>query len=65
MLRLMVCVIVMAAAAGCAHERAEVTPPKGCYVESGYLDSTNGCSARTGYPDCYLVCPDSGTRKRL
>jgi hypothetical protein len=65
MLRLLACVVVMGAVAGCAHERAEVAPPKGCYTESGYLDSTNGCSARAGYPDCYMVCPDNGTRKRL
>jgi hypothetical protein len=38
---------------------------KDCYVESGWVDSSNGCSIRAGYPDCYLVCPDQGTRKRL
>jgi hypothetical protein len=66
MRRLLVCTVVMGAVAGCAHAPSpEVTPPKGCYTESGYLDSTNGCSARAGYPDCYLVCPDAGTRKRL
>jgi hypothetical protein len=67
MRRLLLCLVVAAMAAGCAHAppSSEVTPPKGCYTESGYLDSTNGCSARAGYPDCYLVCPDQGTRKRL
>jgi hypothetical protein len=61
MSRIMICIVAIGAIAGCAH-----TPPsKDCYVESGYLDSTNGCSIRAGYPDCYLVCPDKGTRKHL
>lgn len=42
---------------GCAHVAHD-----GCYTESGWLDSSNGCSARAGYPDCYVVCPNAGTR---
>jgi hypothetical protein len=38
---------------------------RGCYTESGWLDSSEGCFAREGYPDCYLVCPDAGTRTRV
>ena len=55
--------LMVAGAAGCAS--ADPHAPSKCFAESGYLDSTNGCSARAGYPDCYLVCPDQGTRKHL
>jgi hypothetical protein len=67
MRRLLVFVVIAAAVAGCSHLRPSSDPsaPNRCYTEAGYLDSTNGCSARAGYPDCYLVCPDSGTRQRL
>lgn len=67
MRRLLVFVMVAATVAACSHLRpsADANAPNRCYTESGYLDSTNGCSARAGYPDCYLVCPDNGTRKRL
>jgi hypothetical protein len=63
----LVCMIVAGAAAGCAATRpmSEAAAPKRCYVESGWLDSTNGCSVREGYPDCYLICPEKGTRERL
>ena len=52
---------------GCAHQNQLTASQRSehCYTESGWLDSTNGCSARAGYPDCYLVCPEAGTRKRL
>lgn len=67
MCRMLVCLLMVAAAAGCSALRpsADASAPNRCYTESGYLDSTNGCSVRAGYPDCYLVCPDNGTRKRL
>jgi len=67
MFRLLACVLAVSAAAGCSYLRPSTDPsaPNRCYAESGYLDSSNGCSARAGYPDCYLVCPDKGTRKRL
>jgi hypothetical protein len=45
---------------GCAHTRSD-----DCYTESGWLDATNGCTAREGYPDCYVVCPNAGTRKKV
>jgi hypothetical protein len=51
-------------AAGCAH-RLTASAPSHCYTEAGWLDSTNGCSVRAGYPDCYLVCPETGERRRL
>jgi hypothetical protein len=54
----------MVFAAGCAH-RLTASEPDHCYTEAGWLDSTSGCSARAGYPDCYLVCPESGVRRRL
>ena len=67
MRRLLIYVVVAATVAGCSHLRPSSDPnaPNRCFTESGYLDSSNGCSARAGYPDCYLVCPDAGTRKRL
>jgi hypothetical protein len=67
MFRIFACVLIIGAAAGCASARsaAGANTPNDCYVESGYLDSTNGCSIRAGYPECYLVCPREGTRKRL
>jgi len=67
MFRILVCVIGLGAIVGCSSLRpsADASAPNRCYTESGYLDSTNGCSVRAGYPDCYLVCPDQGTRKRL
>jgi len=67
MRRLLVCVVIAAVVAGCSHLRpsSDASAPNRCYTESGYLDSSNGCSVRAGYPDCYLVCPDQGTRKRL
>jgi hypothetical protein len=58
---------MIVAAAGCAH----TSPPSQgsaalkCYTEAGYLDSTNGCAEPAGFPDCYLVCPEQGIRKRL
>lgn len=55
--------LVTAGAAGCASTDSHA--PNKCFAESGYLDSTNGCSARAGYPDCYLVCPEQGTRQHL
>ncbi len=53
--------------AGCSYLRPSTGPsaPNRCSTKSGWVDSSNGCSARAGYPDCYLVCPDIGTRKRL
>ncbi len=67
MFRMLVCVVAVGAAMGCSHLRpsADTSAPNRCYVESGYLDSTSGCSIRAGYPDCYLVCPDKGTRTHL
>jgi hypothetical protein len=67
MRRMIALVIVAGVTVGCAQLRPSNDPdaPNKCYTESGYLDSTNGCSARDGYPDCYLVCPEKGTRKRL
>jgi hypothetical protein len=66
MRRLLFCVVV-AAMVACSHlpPSSDASAPNRCFTESGYLDSSNGCSARAGYPDCYLVCPDQGTRKRL
>jgi hypothetical protein len=50
----------------CAHQPVTAsTPISHCYTESGWLDATNGCSIRAGYPDCYLVCPENGTRRKL
>jgi hypothetical protein len=58
--------LLSAVIAGCATApQANNRPSGSCYTESGYLDSTNGCSIREGYPDCYLVCPDAGTRTRV
>lgn len=53
--------------AGCSelHPAEQASATGHCFVESGYLDSTNGCSIRAGYPDCYLICPDKGTRQHL
>ncbi len=67
MLRPVSLLLLISAAGGCTILEASKDPgaPNRCYAESGYLDSTNGCSARAGYPDCYLVCPDKGTRNRL
>lgn len=67
MRRILIVLLALDAAAGCSYLRPSSDPsaPNRCYTESGYLDSTNGCSARAGYPDCYLVCPDQGTRKHL
>jgi hypothetical protein len=67
MYRVLVWVVVVCATAGCSYVRPSSDPsaPNRCYVESGWLDSSNGCSVRAGYPDCYLVCPDKGTRERL
>ena len=67
MYRMLVCLLVVGAMGACSQLRpsSDRSAPKNCYVESGYLDSTNGCSVRAGYPDCYLVCPDKGTRKHL
>ncbi len=67
MIRFVISLIAAGAVAGCAHTHSPPTASgtKDCYVESGWLDATNGCSIRAGYPDCYLVCPDQGTRKRL
>jgi putative VirB-like lipoprotein len=67
MRRLLVYLVVAATVAGCSHlpPSSDASAPNRCYTESGYLDSSNGCSQRAGYPDCYLVCPDAGTRKRL
>lgn len=63
-MKIMIVLAIAAIAAGCAH-----VPPSAdarhCYTESGWLDSANGCSARAGYPDCYLVCPEAGTRTRV
>jgi hypothetical protein len=50
----------------CAHQpTAAATSGADCYTESGWLDSSNGCSVRAGYPDCYLICPKDGTRRKL
>jgi len=59
--------VALWATAGCSYLRPSTDPsaPNRCYTESGWVDSSNGCSERAGYPDCYLVCPDKGTRKRL
>ncbi len=67
MRHLLVFVLIAATAAGCSALRPSSDPsaPNRCFTESGYLDSSNGCSARAGYPDCYLVCPDNGTRQHL
>jgi len=67
MLRILVCMLAIGASGGCSALKASSDPsaPNQCYVESGWVDSSNGCSIRAGYPDCYLVCPDKGTRKRL
>lgn len=53
------------AIAGCAHSHPSASTTGACYTESGWLDATNGCSIRAGYPDCYLVCPNKGTRVRV
>lgn len=50
---------------GCAHAPSAPPSAQNCYTEAGWLDSTQGCSAHGGYPDCYLVCPESGTRTRI
>ncbi len=67
MSRILTYILILGATTACSYLRPSSDPsaPNHCYAESGYLDSTNGCSARAGYPDCYLVCPDSGTRKHL
>jgi len=67
MARLITWATVAATMAACSSLQASNDPhaPNQCFAESGYLDSTNGCSARAGYPDCYLVCPEQGTRKHL
>ncbi len=67
MYRVLVWVVAVGATAGCSYLRPSSDPsaPNRCYVESGWLDSSNGCSVRAGYSDCYLVCPDKGTRERL
>ena len=67
MFRMLLCLVAIGGTVGCAQLRPSSDPnaPNKCYTESGYLDSTNGCSVREGYPDCYLVCPDKGTRRKL
>jgi hypothetical protein len=67
LLRAVVCFASITAAAGCSTQRPapDSSATRGCFLESGYLDSSNGCSIQDGYPDCYLVCPDKGTRKHL
>lgn len=58
--------IAASAVCACVHQpQTAATPAGDCYTESGWLDSANGCSMRAGYPDCYLVCPSSGTRRKL
>jgi len=59
--------MAISALAGCSNQRPapESKDGKACYLESGYLDSSNGCSVSNGYPDCYLVCPEKGTRRHL
>jgi hypothetical protein len=67
MFRMLLCLVAIGGIVGCAQLRPSSDPNAAnkCYTESGYLDSTNGCSVREGYPDCYLVCPDKGTRRKL
>ncbi len=67
MLRIITLLVILSATAGCAQLRPSKDPnaPNQCYTEPGELDSSNGCSIQEGYPDCYLVCPDKGTRRKL
>ncbi len=65
MSRLMACLLVTGATAGCAHLQHLSNSSDHCFVESGWLDSSNGWSVRDDYPDCYLVCPKAGTRVRV
>lgn len=63
-----ICLIAaLATTAACTsmHTAKDSNAPKQCYTESGWIDSSNGCSERAGFPDCYLVCPDQGTRRKL
>jgi hypothetical protein len=66
MFRAAIAIIAACSACACVHQpQAAATPTTDCYTESGWLDSSNGCSVRAGYPDCYLVCPGNGTRRKL
>lgn len=66
MFRAAMSVITACGICACVHQpQTAGTLPTDCYTESGWLDSTNGCSVRAGYPDCYLVCPGNGTRRKL
>jgi hypothetical protein len=67
MARVSFVLFTLALVAACAQLKPSKDPdaPNQCYTEPGYLDSTNGCSERAGFPDCYLVCPNKGTRKKL
>jgi hypothetical protein len=67
MLRMISFLLILSATTGCAQLRPSKDPnaPNQCYTEPGFADPGSGCSVREGYPDCYLVCPDKGTRRKL
>jgi hypothetical protein len=63
MLRNVMSFIILGAMAACAQSPSKNSSGQ-CYTEPG-AQSPQGCSVREGYPDCYLVCPDKGTRRKL
>jgi hypothetical protein len=66
MFRTLACVLAGVTTAACSTQPpTDASASNRCYVESGWRDSSNGCSVREGYQDCYLVCPDKGTREHL